>query len=141
VIGWGIIGCGAVCEVKSGPAFSTVRGSSLVSVMRRDGTKARSFAERHGARRHTSDASDVLEDPEVDVVYVATPPGTHAYYAQQAAERGKACYVERPMARRHEECLQMVAAAPKPRLSIAPPRQLDRPRQLRCQRVFLVSFR
>jgi 1,5-anhydro-D-fructose reductase (1,5-anhydro-D-mannitol-forming) len=107
---WGIIGCGDVCEVKSGPAFYKIPGSALVSVMRRDRERARDFAARHGAKRYTSNADDLIFDPEVDAVYVATPPGTHLKYALRVAEASKPCYVEKPMARSAMECRQMIQA-------------------------------
>jgi 1,5-anhydro-D-fructose reductase (1,5-anhydro-D-mannitol-forming) len=109
-IRWGIIGCGAVCEVKSGPAFYKARGSSLEIVMRRDAEKAADFARRHGGVRFTTDAQAVIDDPRVDAVYIATPPGTHREYALKVARAKKPCYVEKPMARSEAECQEMVRA-------------------------------
>lgn len=105
---WGIIGCGGVCEVKSGPGFQKAEGSSLVAVMRRDADKARDFAARHGVPRWHSDAGALIADPEVDAVYVATPPDGHARYALMAARAGKPVYVEKPMARHASECEAMI---------------------------------
>ncbi|MDF1521707.1 MAG: Gfo/Idh/MocA family oxidoreductase [Trueperaceae bacterium] len=107
---WGIVGCGDVTEVKSGPAFQRVAGSSLAAVMRRDGAKARDYAERHGVPRWSDDARDVIEADDVDAVYVATPPSGHATYVLQAAQAGKPVYVEKPMARTVAEAEAMVAA-------------------------------
>jgi 1,5-anhydro-D-fructose reductase (1,5-anhydro-D-mannitol-forming) len=107
---WGIVGCGEVCEVKSGPAFGKAQGSSLAAVMRRDAGKARDFASRHGVPRWYADAEALIADPGVDAVYVATPPDTHAHYAVLAARAGKPVYVEKPMARTHAECEAMLAA-------------------------------
>jgi len=110
MIRWGIIGCGDVCEVKSGPAFYKARGSELMIVMRRDEARAADFARRHGVPRFSTDADAVIRDPEVDAVYVATPPGSHLEYALRVAEAGKPCYVEKPMARSAAECRQMLDA-------------------------------
>jgi len=110
VIRWGIIGCGDVCERKSGPAFQRAQGSSLVAVMRRDLDKARDFAARHGVPRAYDDASALLADPEVDVVYVATPPSSHAEHAIAVARAGKPAYVEKPMACSVAECTAMIEA-------------------------------
>lgn len=107
---WGIIGCGEVCEAKSGPAFGKAEGSSLAAVMRRDAAKARDFAARHGVPRWYSDAGSLIADPGVDAVYVATPPDSHAHYAVLAAGAGKPVYVEKPMARTYAECETMLAA-------------------------------
>src|SRR3712207_3101679 len=98
MIRWGIIGCGDVCEVKSGPAFNQVDGSRLVAVMRRDGKLAEAYARRHGVPRWYDDAQKLIDDPEVDAVYVATPPGSHCEYALKVAAAGKPAYVEKPMA-------------------------------------------
>lgn len=104
VIRWGIIGCGDVTEIKSGPAFNRIEGSSLVAVMRRDGDKARDYAQRHGVPRWYDDAAALIADQDVDAVYVATPPSTHKSYALTVIAAGKPVYVEKPMARDHAEC-------------------------------------
>ncbi|MHA6204510.1 Gfo/Idh/MocA family protein [Dyella soli] len=109
-IRWGIIGCGNVTEVKSGPAFGKVPGSSLVAVMRRDGDKARDYAQRHGVPRWYDDAARLIDDPEVNAVYVATPPSTHKPYALMSIAAGKPVYVEKPMAMDHAECEAIIRA-------------------------------
>ncbi len=110
VIRWGIIGCGDVTEVKSGPGFQKARGSQLVAVMRRNATLAADYAKRHGVPRWYSDARALVADPEVDAVYVATPPGAHLDGAFLAAAAGKPCYMEKPMARNTAECDAMINA-------------------------------
>jgi 1,5-anhydro-D-fructose reductase (1,5-anhydro-D-mannitol-forming) len=107
---WGMIGCGDVAEVKSGPALQKAECSSLTAVMRRDSAKARDYATRHGVQRLYSRAEDLIEDPEVDAVYVATPPSSHCELALQVAEQGKPCLMEKPMARNHGECRIMIEA-------------------------------
>ncbi|HMD62255.1 MAG TPA: Gfo/Idh/MocA family oxidoreductase [Opitutaceae bacterium] len=107
---WGIIGCGDVTEVKSGPGFRNAAGSELVAVMRRNGPLAADYARRHGVRRWYDNAEALIADPEVDAVYVATPPGSHAGYALAVAAAGKPAYVEKPMARHSAECDRMVEA-------------------------------
>ena len=109
-IRWGMIGCGDVTEVKSGPGFQKARGSALVACMRRDAAKAEDYARRHGVPRFYDDAARLIADPEVDAVYVATPPASHRQYTLMAAEAGKPVYVEKPMATRHGECQEMIAA-------------------------------
>ncbi len=109
-IRWGILGCGDVTEHKSGPAFRKVEGSALVAVMRRDAARAKDYAERHGVPRWYSDAGALIADPEVDAVYVATPPSSHAELAIACAQAGKPCYVEKPMARSSAEAAAMIEA-------------------------------
>ncbi|MBO0932779.1 Gfo/Idh/MocA family protein [Fibrella aquatilis] len=106
-INWGIIGCGDVTEVKSGPAFSKAPHSQLVAVMRRDGEKAADYAHRHGVPAWYTDADALINDPNVNAVYVATPPDSHADYAIRAMQAGKPVYVEKPMALNAAECAAM----------------------------------
>lgn len=109
-IRWGIIGCGDVTEVKSGPALQKASGSALVAVMRRNGALAADYARRHGVPRWTDDAQALIDDPQVNAVYVATPPSTHRHYTLLAAAAGKPVYVEKPMAMNYGECVEMVDA-------------------------------
>ncbi|PIQ22736.1 MAG: oxidoreductase [Cytophagales bacterium CG18_big_fil_WC_8_21_14_2_50_42_9] len=109
-IRWGIIGCGDVTEVKSGPAFSKVPGSELVAVMRRNAEKAADYARRHQVPRWYADADALINDPDVNAVYIATPPDSHADYTLRVAAAGKPVYVEKPMARSLAECQAMIAA-------------------------------
>ncbi len=109
-IKWGIIGCGDVTEVKSGPAFNKIEGSELVAVMRRNGALAEDYAKRHGVPRWYDDAERLVNDPEVNAVYIATPPAFHKPYALMAAAAGKAVYVEKPMACSTAECAEMIEA-------------------------------
>ncbi|RZK88611.1 MAG: Gfo/Idh/MocA family oxidoreductase [Pedobacter sp.] len=97
-IKWGIIGCGDVTEVKSGPAFNKIANSQLVAVMRRDAAKAADYAKRHGVPKWYSNASDLINDPEVNAIYIATPPLQHEEYTIAALAAGKPVYVEKPMA-------------------------------------------
>jgi predicted dehydrogenase len=106
-IHWGIIGCGDVTEKKSGPAFNKVEGSSLVAVMRRSAPLAKDYAIRHGVPKWYSNADDLIKDPDINAVYIATPPSAHAAYAIQCMQEGKPVYVEKPMASSYSECLQM----------------------------------
>jgi predicted dehydrogenase len=107
---WGIIGVGDVTERKSGPGFQQAERSELVAVMRRTGELAADYARRHGVPRWYDDADALIADPEVDAVYVATPPDTHRHYALRAAAAGKPVYVEKPMARTADECNEMIEA-------------------------------
>jgi predicted dehydrogenase len=109
-IRWGIIGCGDVTEIKSGPGFQKARHSSLVAVMRRNGELAKDYAQRHGVPTWHDDGGALIHDPQVDAVYVATPPSSHKEYTIMAAQAGKPIYVEKPMALNHEECVAMIKA-------------------------------
>ncbi len=109
-IRWGMIGCGDVTEVKSGPAFQKAEGSSLVACMRRNAELAEDYARRHEVPRWYCDAGRLIDDPEVDAIYIATPPSSHCKYVLAAAKAGKPVYVEKPMALNFAECERMIAA-------------------------------
>ncbi|MEW9699379.1 Gfo/Idh/MocA family protein [Paenibacillus sp. SI8] len=109
-IRWGIIGCGDVTEVKSGPALQKAEGSELVAVMRRSGALAEDYARRHQVAAWYDNAEALIQDPNVNAVYVATPPAFHREYALMAARAGKPVYVEKPMARNYAECIDMMRA-------------------------------
>jgi predicted dehydrogenase len=113
MIKWGIIGCGNVTEVKSGPAFSKVKNSLLHAVMRRDITLAEDYARRHKVPKFYGDADTLINDPDINAVYVATPPGSHAEYAVASIIAGKPVYIEKPMAVNYEECLKINEASEK----------------------------
>ncbi|MEX2374753.1 MAG: Gfo/Idh/MocA family oxidoreductase [Dehalococcoidia bacterium] len=110
MIRWGMIGCGDVTEVKSGPAFSKAHDSELVAVMSRDGKRAEAYARRHGVPRHYDDADAIIGDEAIDAVYIATPPISHRSYTLACAAAGKPVYVEKPMATTHEDAREMVDA-------------------------------
>ena len=103
-IRWGFIGCGEVTERKSGPAFSKIKGSKVVAVMSRGRDRAHSYAERHHIPRWYTDAQQLIDDEEVNAVYIATPPSSHATYAIMAMKAGKPVYVEKPLASSYMDC-------------------------------------
>jgi len=113
VIKWGIIGCGDVTEVKSGPAYTLVDGFKIVAVMRRTLDLAKDYAKRHNIERFYNDADKLINDSEIDAVYIATPPDTHHFYALKVAEAGKICCIEKPMAPSYKECLEITNAFAK----------------------------
>jgi predicted dehydrogenase len=113
MINWGIIGCGNVTEVKSGPAFSKVKDSKLVAVMRRDAALAEDYAHRHNVPAFYSKASDLINDKDVNAVYIATPPGNHMEYALEVMKAGKPVYIEKPMALNFNECMKINEASEK----------------------------
>jgi len=98
-ITWAVIGAGNVCEIKSVPAIYKNKASRVKSVMRRNFQKAKDYAIRHNIPNVFDDADKIFNDPEIDIVYISTPPSTHAEYAIRAAKAGKAAYVEKPMAK------------------------------------------
>ncbi len=118
---WGILGCGDVTEIKSGPALQKAARSELVSVMRRDGAKAADYAKRHGVGRFTDRVDDMLADPDLDAIYIATPPNSHAEYAVRALRAGKNVLLEKPIALNAAECdaIETALAETNGKLSVA----------------------
>lgn len=110
-VNWGIIGCGNVTELKSGPAFGKVEGSKVIAVMRRDAEKAKDYAMRHNIPSWSGNADDIINNPDVNAIYIATPPVNHTEYAIRAMEKGKAVYVEKPMAAHYNDCVSMRKAS------------------------------
>lgn len=106
-IRWGFIGCGIVTQHKSGPAFQKIEGSEVVAVMSRDLDKARKYAIDRNIPKWYDDAQSLIEDSDVDAVYIATPPSSHATYAIMAMKAGKPVYIEKPMAVTYEECTRI----------------------------------
>jgi predicted dehydrogenase len=111
IIKWGMIGCGNVTEVKSGPAFNKVPNSVLLAVTSRNAEKAADYAQRHQVPRCYSNRDDLLEDPEINAVYIATPPDAHEEYAIAAMKAGKSVYVEKPMSLNVASSKRMLDAA------------------------------
>ena len=106
-ISWGFIGCGEVTELKSGPAFNEVEGSHVEAVYSRCKEKVLSYAERHHIKKWYTDAQQLIDDPEVNAIYIATPPSSHATYAIMAMKAGKPVYIEKPLAASYEDCARI----------------------------------
>ena len=102
---WGIIGCGDVTEIKSGPAYKLTDGFKLSAVMRRNHDKLQDYAKRHNIDKSYTDATELIYDDEIDAVYIATPPDTHMHYALKVAEAGKPCCIEKPLSPSFKESL------------------------------------
>ncbi|TFG77286.1 MAG: Gfo/Idh/MocA family oxidoreductase [Flavobacteriales bacterium] len=109
-IKWGIIGCGHVTEVKSGPAYQQTDGFKVMAVMRRDYEKAADYAHRHGIPKIHREAEDLILDDEIDAVYIATPPDSHQYYGLMVAAAGKPCCIEKPMATSYDQSVEIYNA-------------------------------
>lgn len=106
-IRWGFIGCGEVTEKKSGPAFNEVEGSCVEAVMSRNEQRVKEYAKRHGIHKWYTDAQQLVDDPDVNAIYIATPPSSHATYAIMCMRAGKPCYVEKPLAANYEDCIRV----------------------------------
>ncbi len=97
-IGWGLLGCGDIAAKRVAGALRDAPGSALIAVARARAELAAEFARQHGARRWYADGRDLVRDPEIDAVYVATPVRLHVEHTVAAAEAGKHVLCEKPMA-------------------------------------------
>lgn len=118
LVRWGIIGCGDVTEAKSGPAYQQTPGFELSAVMARTPGRAENYAKRHKVPRFFTDAQALISDPQIDAVYIATPPDSHMEYALQVAEAGKICSIEKPLALNYSQCVEVENAFKKAKVAV-----------------------
>lgn len=111
MIKWGILGCGDVAEIKSGPAFQKAKNSQLVGVMRRNTEKAKSFALRHNVPFWYDSVKELLGNQEINAIYVASPPAYHEEHTICALQAGKHVYLEKPMAVNTAACKHILKVA------------------------------
>ncbi|MFD2177720.1 Gfo/Idh/MocA family protein [Veronia pacifica] len=104
---WGIIGCGNVTEVKSGPAYQLVENFDLHAVSRRNVELGEDYAKRHGVKKFYSDPESLIFDDEIDCVYIATPPDSHKKFGLLTASAGKPCCIEKPLAPSFQDCVDI----------------------------------
>lgn len=107
-INWGIIGCGKVVQNKVGFSFNRVSNSKLYAVMRRDLNSAKDSANRLNATKWYDDIDKLLDDSNIDAIYIATPPGLHYSQAIKCARKKKPTYIEKPFARNITEAKEVV---------------------------------
>lgn len=107
---WGIVGLGGIARLMAG-AIARAENAKLAAVCGRDPAKAASFATSYGAERSYASDDALLDDPNVEVVYIATPNALHASLALDALRAGKHVLVEKPMALTVDDAQEMMAAA------------------------------
>lgn len=117
-LGWGLIGCGDIAAKRVAAALRNAPHSELVSVSRARAELLPAFAAEHGARRFHTEWRELLRDPEVGAVYLATPVALHVEQAVAAAEAGKHVLCEKPMAIEVDACARMIAAARENRVRL-----------------------
>jgi predicted dehydrogenase len=110
MLGWGVLGCGDITDKRGAPAINAQAESRLVAFQSRTAAQAEAFARRHGAQRWTTSREELLADPEVTAVYVATEHHRHCDDTIAAAEAGKHVLCEKPMAMSVPECRRMIDA-------------------------------
>ena len=111
-IRWGILGAGCIADTVSGD-INLTDGNVVAAVAARDADRAARFADRHGAARSYGDYSALVNDDEVDVVYVTTTHPHHRAHALLAIEAGKAVLIEKPVCLNAADAREVFAAATK----------------------------
>lgn len=105
---WGILGCGDIAVKRVADAILEDEGSILLAACRRNEENLASFCKRFKVEKACTIDADLINDPEIDVVYVSTPVSLHLHHTALAAQAGKHVLVEKPMARSAEECRSMI---------------------------------
>jgi len=108
-IRFGILGTARIAE-KVGPAIQAANGARLDVVASRDGDRAREWANAHQVPRSVEDYRRVIDDPEIDAVYIPLPNSMHHAWTLAAAEAGKHVLCEKPLGIDAAEALEMAAA-------------------------------
>ena len=108
-VGYAVVGLGSISQVAVLPAFAHSKKARLVAAVSGDKEKAKKAV---GAKDHAytyGEFAECLRNPEVEAVYIATPPGEHEKYAVAAAKAGKHVLCEKPLAATVEQTRNMVA--------------------------------
>jgi predicted dehydrogenase/threonine dehydrogenase-like Zn-dependent dehydrogenase len=105
----GQIGAGNYAKSMLMPYFPSLPGLGLEGICTTKGANAEALAKRYGFRKATTDANELLRDPEINAVMVATRHDSHARYAAAALEAGKHAYVEKPLAMTEEQMAPIAA--------------------------------
>jgi NDP-hexose-3-ketoreductase len=117
-LGIGVLGAADIAWRRTLPALAEVPDARLVAVAARDVDRARRFTDRYGGRP-LPDYDRLLEDPEVDAVYLPLPNALHAYWARRALEAGRHVLVEKPLTTRYRDTLGLVGLARRRGLVVA----------------------
>ncbi|MFM7735665.1 MAG: Gfo/Idh/MocA family protein [Alphaproteobacteria bacterium] len=107
----GVLGAARIAPMALLRPARAVRGASVVAIAARDRERARAMAEKHGVPRVHASYDALVDDPEIDAVYVPLPNSFHREWTIRALEAGKHVLCEKPIASNAEEALDMVEAA------------------------------
>jgi predicted dehydrogenase len=110
---WGLIGCGDISKKRVGPALHDLENCELIAVNRNNFDLAESFAKKFGAKKWHKDWHDLINDKEIQAVYISTPIYLHAEQTIFAANAGKHVLCEKSMAMNQKECDLMIEACEK----------------------------
>ncbi|OGP52108.1 MAG: hypothetical protein A2Y79_12470 [Deltaproteobacteria bacterium RBG_13_43_22] len=106
-IGWAMIGTGRVHR-QMAKAIKAAKDTELIAVLSRDRARADTFVEKYGIAKTYDSLDEMLQDPKIEVVYIASPNGLHARQTIRVAESKKHVFCEKPMAPTPKECRSMI---------------------------------
>jgi predicted dehydrogenase len=107
-VNWGLIGCGDISEKRVAPALRDLNNCNLIAVNRSRFNLAEPFAKKYGANKCYKSWQELLQDKNIDAVYIATPVYVHSEMAIAAAKASKHVLCEKPMAMNVNECDRMI---------------------------------
>jgi predicted dehydrogenase len=116
---WGILGAAAIARMKVIPAMQRSALCDVVAIASRDEARARTTASELGIRHFYGSYEALLDDPEIDAVYIPLPNHLHVPWATRAAERGKHVLCEKPLALSAQEAAQLIAVRDRTGVRIA----------------------
>jgi xylose dehydrogenase (NAD/NADP) len=110
-IRWGTISTSNIGRVAVNPAIQASKNGELVAIASRDEQRAREFASKHAIPKYYGSYGALLEDEDIDAVYIPLPNSLHYEWTIKAVERGKHVLCEKPLALNASECIEMQSAA------------------------------
>lgn len=110
---WALVGCGDIARKRVAPALRDLDNCEFVGVCRQHPDLAEDFAKKFGAKKYYNSTGELVDDDEIDAVYVATPVYLHAEQTIAAAKAKKHILCEKPMALNPAQCDRMLKACRK----------------------------
>ena len=108
---WGILGCSGIGKSRTIPGLLACENAELYAIAGRNEEKLKAYAEPFAPKKLYTDYQALLEDENVDAVYLPLPNGVHMEWVEKAAKAGKHILCEKPMALTEEQVREMFAAA------------------------------
>lgn len=113
-----IVGAGGFARATHLPNLHQIDGYNIRAIVTGKGSNAKQLAEQYGADYASSDYREILSDPDIDVVLIATRHNLHAPIAIEAAKAGKNIFMEKPMAMDQKELDDLVEAVTENRVNL-----------------------
>lgn len=116
---WGVIGASGIADRRTIPGMMLANNAELVAVMSTNADHVENIRRKYNARRAYTSEEELLKDPEVDAVYIATPVVFHAGQAKLAAQYSKHILIEKPLAMSSSEGEEVLRFCAEKKVRIA----------------------